>query len=69
MADSIGWVATAIFALSYFARQPSRLRVIQAAAACLWIVYGLSINALPVVIANVAVAGAALFSTLRTQKE
>jgi hypothetical protein len=62
MANSIGWVATAIFALSYFARQPVRLRQLQALAACLWVAYGLRINALPVVVANLAVAGAALFS-------
>jgi len=65
MADSIGWVATAIFSLSYFSRQPNRLRMIQALAACLWIAYGLFIHAMPVVIANVAVAGAALYSMVR----
>jgi len=68
MVNSIGWIATAIFALSYFSRQPETLRRIQAAAACLWIIYGLSINALPVVIANLAVAGAALYSMARQRK-
>ena len=68
MADSIGWIATAIFSLSYLSREPGRLRLIQALAACLWIAYGLYINALPVVVANVAVAGAALFSMARQRQ-
>ena len=60
--EAIGWVATAVFSASYFFRRPAMLRRIQAAAACLWIVYGLAIHALPVVIANVIVAAAALYS-------
>jgi hypothetical protein len=68
MLESIGWVATAVFSTSYFFRQPATLRRIQAAAACLWIVYGLCIHALPVVIANVIVAAAALYSMPRRQR-
>jgi hypothetical protein len=67
MLDAIGWVATAIFSTSYFFRQPAALRRIQAAAACLWIVYGLCIHAFPVVIANMIVAAAALYSMPRQQ--
>jgi hypothetical protein len=66
MVNSIGWIATAVFALSYFFREPRTLRRVQALAACLWIAYGLSIGAMPVVIANLAVAFAALFSTIRS---
>ncbi len=62
MLESIGWIATAVFSASYFFRQASALRRIQAAAACLWIVYGAAIHAMPVVIANVIVAAAALYS-------
>jgi uncharacterized protein with PQ loop repeat len=62
MLESIGWVATVIFSSSYFFRQPASLRRIQALAACLWIVYGVCIHALPVVVANVIVAAAALYS-------
>ena len=62
--SSIGWVATACFGLSYFFKRPATLRLIQAGAALLWIVYGLLIHALPVVAANVIVALAALYSTL-----
>jgi hypothetical protein len=59
----IGWVATACFGLSYFFRKQSALRLIQAGAALLWIVYGLLIHAMPVVAANAIVALAALYST------
>ena len=62
MLEAIGWVATAVFSASYFFRQPTALRRIQAAAACLWIAYGLAIHAMPVVIANAIVAVAALYS-------
>ena len=63
MLDAIGWTATAIFAASYFFRRPAALRRVQAAAACLWVVYGLAIGALPVVAANVIVAAAAVYSS------
>ncbi len=65
MESVLGWVATAAFSASYFARRPAVLRRIQAAAACLWIAYGLAIHALPVVAANLIVAAAALYSTTR----
>jgi len=61
----IGWVATAVFAISYFFRRPATLRKIQAFAACLWIMYGIAIGALPVIVANVIVAGSALYSSFR----
>lgn len=61
----LGWVATAVFASSYFYSQAATLKKIQAAAACLWIVYGITIGAVPVVVANLIVAGAALYSSLR----
>jgi hypothetical protein len=65
----LGWVATAAFSASYFARRPAGLRMIQAAAACLWIAYGLQIHALPVVVANLIVAVAALYSITRAKAE
>jgi hypothetical protein len=61
--DLIGWIATAIFSSSYFFKAPKSLRRIQAAAALLWVVYGLAIGALPVVAANVIVAAAAIYSS------
>jgi uncharacterized membrane protein len=60
----IGWVATAIFASSYFFKQPKILRGIQAGAALLWVVYGVLIQATPVIVANVVVAAVALVSSL-----
>ena len=62
--DWIGWVATALFAASYLCKQPARLRQVQAGAALLWVGYGLSIGALPVVVANCVVAAVALVSTV-----
>ena len=67
MLDTIGWIATAVFSTSYFFRQPAALRRIQAAAACLWIVYGVALHAFPVIAANVIVAAAALVSSARRQ--
>ena len=63
--DWIGWIATALFAGSYFFKQPMALRKVQAGAALLWVVYGLLIHALPVVVANVVVAAVAVGSGLR----
>ena len=68
MLDALGWVATAIFSTSYFFRRQTTLRRIQAAAACLWVAYGLAIGALPVVAANVIVA-AAIYSSFMGPKE
>jgi hypothetical protein len=63
MLSWIGWVATACFGLSYFFKRPATLRLVQAAAALLWIGYGIIIHAMPVIVANVIVALAALYST------
>ncbi len=69
MLDWIGWVATAIFASSYFCKQPGTLRRVQAMAALLWIGYGLLIHAWPVIVANLVVAGVALYSSFRSPDE
>ncbi len=69
MIEWIGWVATAIFAGSYFCKQPATLRRLQALAALLWISYGLLINAAPVVVANLAVAVSAIYSSRRRHAE
>jgi hypothetical protein len=61
----IGWLATALFASSYFFKQPGALRKVQAGAALLWVIYGLIIHALPVVVANCVVAGVAVYSLRR----
>jgi hypothetical protein len=66
--SAIGWLATAVFASSYAFRQPVILRRIQAVAALLWVIYGVAIDAIPVVVANVVVAGAALWSSLAQRR-
>lgn len=61
-ADLVGWAATALFAASYFCREPRALRLTQAAAALVWLAYGVALQALPVIVANVIVASLALWS-------
>lgn len=63
--DWIGWVATCLFATSYLCRTPQALRWVQASAALLWVAYGLLLHAQPVVVANLVVAGFAVWSSLR----
>jgi len=63
--DWIGWVATAVFLVSYFTKQPASLRRVQGVAAVLWALYGVLIHALPVIVANLLVAGAAIASSFR----
>jgi Bacterial inner membrane protein len=65
----IGWVATAVFAGSYFCKQPAALRRLQALAALMWICYGLIIEAAPVVAANSVVAVLAIYSSRRQSSE
>jgi hypothetical protein len=68
MLNSIGWLATAVFAGSYFYRQATTLRKIQAAAALLWVAYGFMIGAMPVVVANIIVAVAAVYTSIIAQR-
>ncbi len=63
--DAWGWTATAIFSSSYFVRRPAALPRIQAAAALLWVVYGLAIGSAPVVVANLIVGVGAVYASLR----
>jgi hypothetical protein len=65
MVDWIGWLATAVFMGSYFAKRATALRRIQGVAACLWALYGILIHALPIVVANVLVAGVAIATSFR----
>jgi hypothetical protein len=63
MFDWIGWVASAVFAGSYLCKDQNALRRVQAAAAVLWLIYGVVIHALPIIAANALVAVVALWST------
>jgi hypothetical protein len=65
MLEALGWIATAVFSTSYCFQRQTALRLVQAAAACLWITYGLAIGARPVVVANLIVAVAAVYTSFR----
>jgi hypothetical protein len=62
MLEGIGWLATAVFAVSYLFRSGAALRRVQAAAALLWIAYGVAIASKPVIAANAIVAAMAVAS-------
>ena len=65
MVDLAGWLATAVFLTSYFAKQPIALRRIQGVAALVWVSYGILIHSWPVIVANVLVAGVAVATSFR----
>ena len=67
MTEALGWIATAVFVSSYFFRRPALLRAAQMLGACLWIVYGAVIGAIPVVVANGLVFAAAAWTLLRAR--
>jgi hypothetical protein len=69
MFEWIGWVATALFAGSYFCKHAATLRRLQALAALMWIGYGLIIEAAPVVAANSVVAALAIYSSRKQRGE
>lgn len=64
--DWIGWLATALFLASYFCKDQRNLRRLQGLAAVLWVAYGTILHAIPIVVANLLVAGVALYSSSRT---
>jgi hypothetical protein len=64
-ADWIGWLATAVFLVSYFTKTPASLRRVQGVAAGLWALYGVLIHSLPVIVANILVASVAVVSSFR----
>lgn len=68
MTDTLGWIATALFVGSYFFTRAAFLRAAQMSGAALWIVYGVLIGAMPVVVANALVFGAAAFTLVRARR-
>ena len=64
-ADWIGWLATAVFLVSYFTKGPRGLRRVQGVAAGLWATYGVLIHSAPVIVANILVATVAVVSSFR----
>jgi hypothetical protein len=67
-ADWLGWIATAIFAGSYLCKGQTALRRTQALAAMVWAVYGAIIHATPILVANLLVAGMAVYSSFPLPK-
>lgn len=65
--DWIGWLATAIFLASYSCKDQRKLRLTQAGAALLWVGYGALLHAVPIVVANLLVAGVAAYSSLSSR--
>ena len=63
--DMIGWLATAVFLVSYFTKGPKGLRRVQGIAAGLWALYGVLIHSSPVIVANILVASVAVISSFR----
>ena len=63
--DALGWAATTVFVGSYFCARPERLRRMQMLGALMWMAYGLLMHALPVVVANLLVLGAAAWTAKR----
>jgi len=59
MIEYLGWAATAVFVGSYLCKRPEALKRVQMAGAAMWVVYGLLIQATPVVAANLLVLSAA----------
>ncbi|MFI4889658.1 MAG: YgjV family protein [Steroidobacterales bacterium] len=63
--DILGWAATAVFVGSYFFSRPALLRGMQMLGALLWLIYGVLIQASPVIVANVLVFSAAAWTIFR----
>jgi hypothetical protein len=67
LADTMGWIATAVFVESYFFAKPAMLRGLQMLGAVLWITFGVLIASKPVIASNVLVFSAAAWTLLRNR--
>jgi hypothetical protein len=65
LADTVGWIATAVFVASYFFSKPAMLRGLQMLGAVLWITFGVLIASKPVIASNVLVFSAAAWTLAR----
>ena len=67
-ANLVGWAATAVFVTSYFFEHPSTLRRVQIVGALLWGAYGILTHAAPVIVANLLLVVAALWTARRKRE-
>ncbi|MGB6485743.1 MAG: hypothetical protein WBE91_02545 [Steroidobacteraceae bacterium] len=67
LADTMGWIATAVFVASYFFSKPAMLRGLQMLGAVLWITFGVLIASKPVIASNVLVFSAAGWTLVRNR--
>jgi hypothetical protein len=67
MIDYLGWAATAVFVGSYFCTRPEMLKRVQMVGALMWVIYGVAMQAMPVVAANVLVIAAAAWTAKRSR--
>lgn len=62
--EIVGWAATAVFVASYLFRNPTKLRIVQAVAALVWMTYGILLEAAPIIVANILVASMSVGSII-----
>jgi hypothetical protein len=65
LADTVGWMATAVFVASYFFSKPAMLRGLQMLGSVLWMTFGVLIASKPVIVSNVLVFAAAGWTLVR----
>ncbi len=61
--ETVGWIATAVFTISFLFADAVRMRAVQICGAILWMGYGLLIGSVPVVVANILVFVVACWTT------
>lgn len=69
MTDALGWTASVVVVASYFFRDAKKLRRVQAFGAVIWTAYGVALGALPIIVVNIIVTAAALWSSFRQPPE
>lgn len=67
MVDLVGWLATALFVSSYIV-PPAYLHRLQILGALTWTSYGVLLNALPIIVANLLVVMAAAYGWRRRRR-
>jgi thiol:disulfide interchange protein len=63
----LGWAATGVVVASYFFKGQRTLRGVQMLGAAMWMIYGVTIEAMPVIAANILVLAAAAWTMKRNR--